>query len=573
MSNRQPPMQAPRQRPGAIPPHRLRQRQIRGDSQWVKVVPRQQARVQPPRVLATPMPVSRSPAPAHPPQERPLSRPQSIQGSGRLDSRSWAIIAGLGFVVITLFTCAAMTLGVGLVYAGGILPGVQVAGLSVGGMSSEDAAQKIAAEWDTVILRDGDRTFRVSTAALGIAVDAQRSAAQAYETGRGDGSPIEAMLGTVSISPAMTIDVEQLRRGLEQVALEVDIPPVDAGVQIVNGQVAERPPQAGRLLDVGAALALFADESEVADGVIDLTMVSVQPNVIDASAVVQAAASLLSRPLDINVYDPVTGDTVAWRVDPTQWAEWITATSDPSSSIGVSLSIQDEPLRDYLVAQSAVFDETRYIDVSEAVSAVRFAVAQNDTSPVLRVRHRERQHVVRSGESITSIAWDYGIPYPYIQDANNNISGVSIGQTITIPPADIFLDYDPIASKRVVVSISQQRVWVYENDALIWEWVASTGINDSPTWPGVYQILSFETNAYAGNWDLNMPWFMGVYRPIPGSDFTNGFHGFPTRGGGQLLWENSLGRKVTYGCILLSNTNVQLLWDWAETGVVVEIQA
>jgi lipoprotein-anchoring transpeptidase ErfK/SrfK len=68
-----------------------------------------------------------------------------------------------------------------------------------------------------------------------------------------------------------------------------------------------------------------------------------------------------------------------------------------------------------------------------------------------------------------------------------------------------------------------------------------------------------------------MPNFMGVYQPIPGADFTNGFHGFPTRGGGQLLWENSLGTRVTYGCILLSNTNIGLLYDWAEPGVVVEI--
>jgi lipoprotein-anchoring transpeptidase ErfK/SrfK len=52
----------------------------------------------------------------------------------------------------------------------------------------------------------------------------------------------------------------------------------------------------------------------------------------------------------------------------------------------------------------------------------------------------------------------------------------------------------------------------------------------------------------------------------------NGFHGFPTRGGSQLLWTNSLGRKVTYGCILLSSDNAATLYDWAEEGIVVEIQ-
>jgi len=125
----------------------------------------------------------------------------------------------------------------------------------------------------------------------------------------------------------------------------------------------------------------------------------------------------------------------------------------------------------------------------------------------------------------------------------------------------------------VIVSITNQTVKVYENNQLKWDWVASTGIPDSPTWTGIYQVQSHVDNAYAANWNLNMPNFMGVYQPVPNADFTNGFHGFPTRGGGQLLWENSLGRKVTYGCILLSNTNMQQLYSWAEEGVVVEIQA
>jgi lipoprotein-anchoring transpeptidase ErfK/SrfK len=163
------------------------------------------------------------------------------------------------------------------------------------------------------------------------------------------------------------------------------------------------------------------------------------------------------------------------------------------------------------------------------------------------------------------------VPYPWVQQANGGIQYVSAGQTITIPSPDNFFQYEPVKNKRIIVSISEQRVRVIENGQIKWDWAASTGINSSPTWPGIYQIISHYPNAYAGNWNLYMPQFMGVYQPIPGSDFTNGFHGFPTRGGGQILWENSIGTKVTYGCILLNNTNAKLLYDWAEEGVVVEI--
>ncbi len=115
-------------------------------------------------------------------------------------------------------------------------------------------------------------------------------------------------------------------------------------------------------------------------------------------------------------------------------------------------------------------------------------------------------------------------------------------------------------------------MWAYENGATKWEWVISTGISDSPTWPGIFQIQTHDGTAYAGNWNLWMPSFMGVYRPVPTSEFMNGFHGFPSRNGSQILWTSNLGAPITYGCILLSSTNAELLYDWAEEGVVVEIQ-
>ena len=79
-------------------------------------------------------------------------------------------------------------------------------------------------------------------------------------------------------------------------------------------------------------------------------------------------------------------------------------------------------------------------------------------------------------------------------------------------------------------------------------------------------MQSHEEEAYAADWGLSMPYFMGIYRPVPTSDFMNGFHGFPTRDGASLLWTGSLGYPVTYGCILLDTQNAALLYEWAEPG-------
>ena len=301
-------------------------------------------------------------------------------------------------------------------------------------------------------------------------------------------------------------------------------------------------------------------------------MAEIAPIVTDASPMVALAQQMLAQSFSINIFDPVTGDSVAWAIPADVWVSWLSGVS--SNNGNVSLNLSENAVRNYLTAQvNNTFDSSRSIDIESALATIQQAVANGNLQDIyVNVQHTTRQHIVQSGESITSIAWDYGVPYPYLQQLNNGLQSVSIGQSINIPAADTFLTEPVNPNKRIVVSISQQRVYVYENNQLKWDWSASTGIPDSPTWTGIYQIQSHVPNAYAGNWDLHMPNFMGVYQPIPGSSFTNGFHGFPTRGGGQLLWENSLGRKVTYGCILLSNTNIQQLYKWAETGVVVEIQ-
>jgi len=145
------------------------------------------------------------------------------------------------------------------------------------------------------------------------------------------------------------------------------------------------------------------------------------------------------------------------------------------------------------------------------------------------------------------------------------------GARIKIPSPDVLTPLPVVENKRIVVSISDQTMQAFEDGELKWDWKTSTGMDSSPTSPGIYQIQTHEEMAYAANWDLYMPWFMGIYRPVPGQEFMNGFHGFPSRDRRQLLWTKDLGRRVTYGCILLSSDNAKTLYDWAEEGVIVEI--
>jgi len=495
--------------------------------------------------------------------------------SARMPAARPLVWAGAGVLVVMLMTCAAVTLGMGIIYAGGILPGVSSGGVALGGLSETEGAAKLSQSWQAITVWDGSRAWKIDPAALGIVLDAQATAKSAYGAGR---SNLEALvpgiLGRAEVAPVVNVNLLAARAGLEERASEFNLDPLNAGVRLVNGRVEATEPVAGRALDMDATLAQLELNAGagLADGTLELVMQPVQPTITDAAPMIAQATRLLSSPLDIRVYDPVTGDSVYWTAMPEAWASWLTATSDASSSTGLTLTASDQPVRSFLNSKAAgAFDSTRYLDLDEAVTNVQQTIARGETTPYARVYHNDGQHVVQASETITSIAWDYGVPYLYIQQANGGITSLSPGQTITIPTPDTFMPYPVVADKRIVVSISGQRTTVYENGAVKWDWATSTGISDSPTWPGIYQIISHEPNAYAGNWDLWMPNFMGVYQPIPGADFTNGFHGFPTRGGWQLLWTNSLGTRVTYGCILLSDENAQALYHWAEAGVVVEI--
>jgi lipoprotein-anchoring transpeptidase ErfK/SrfK len=511
-----------------------------------------------------------APAPTYLPQRPPTRK------SRRSPVNALFFIVAGGLLLLAM-SCAAATLGVGLVYANGILPGVQSGGAALGGMSESEASRTLQNKWEHVIVRDGQRAWKFEPTALGIMLDSDATASAAYTYGRGNpANALLAILGHIELPPVVRVDFNVAQDGLRAAESQFDQPPVNAGVRFTNGKVESTPPINGRQLDIAATIARLQYDAggTFADGMLELAMQVVQPTVTDSTPILEQARRLLANPLDIRVFDPVTGDSVYWSVQPDQWSQWLSTVPTANSSTGFAISVNDSPVRDYLNQQeSTVFDASRYLKMDEAVASVQHMIAQGQTTPYVRVYHHDGQHLVQSGETLTSIAWDTGVPYLYIEQANNGLTNVSPGQTITIPSPDTFMPYSVDPDKRIVVSISRQKTWVYENGQLKWEWATSTGIPDSPTWPGIYQIISHEPNAYAANWNLWMPNFMGVYQPIPGADFTNGFHGFPTRGSSQLLWTNSLGTRVTYGCILLSNENAQALYNWAEEGVVVEIQA
>src|SRR5262245_40811186 len=146
------------------------------------------------------------------------------------------------------------------------------------------------------------------------------------------------------------------------------------------------------------------------------------------------------------------------------------------------------------------------------------------------------------------------------------VDEASVSAPVTAPQSAPRPSYG--GSKYILVDISEQHMYVYEGDVLIYSFVASTGI-ESSTRIGNFAVQSKIPNAYASTWNIWMPDWLGIYWS---HGLENGIHALPILSNGATLWEGFLGRPVSYGCVVLGTYNAQVLYDWAEIGTPVDIQ-
>src|SRR6266545_2097067 len=93
-----------------------------------------------------------------------------------------SILLGLLIFGASLFI---LILSTQIWYAGRIFPGVRVAGIDVGGLRPQEAADRINEgilypRQGKILLRDGDRIWVAAPAELGLSLDPQLSARSAY---------------------------------------------------------------------------------------------------------------------------------------------------------------------------------------------------------------------------------------------------------------------------------------------------------------------------------------------------------------------------------------------------------
>lgn len=329
---------------------------------------------------------------------------------------------------------------------------VTIDGQAVGGQSADEAAntlQQVNLTNQAVTMRDGDRSWSLTLASLGVGVDIPRTVQLATEAAPG-----------TDITPWYTIDLTQTQIQLFALSDQVNIAALPG-----------TPPQRGRAINIPVLLSRLYDNlrGELADGQLDLPMIDVEP---------------------------------------------------PA-------------------------EET-----------------------VVRYEGATTTHIVETGQELGLIARLYGVSMQDIINLNNltDPNLLYVGQELTIPAAGL---YSPsiadapspstTVGKSIVVSTTQQRIFAYENGQLIHSYLVSTGLPDTPTVLGDFQVYVkyVATDMSGPDYYLpQVPYTMYFYEGY-------GIHG--------TYWHNSFGRPMSHGCVNLPTSEAEWFFNWAEVGTPVRV--
>ncbi len=121
--------------------------------------------------------------------------------------------------------------------------------------------------------------------------------------------------------------------------------------------------------------------------------------------------------------------------------------------------------------------------------------------------------------------------------------------SVTAPTGDFWVD----------INLSQQMVYAYSGNTLLNSFVASTGTAEHPTVTGQYRIYVMYRYAdmRGPGYDLpNVPYVMYFYQGY-------GLHG--------TYWHSNFGTPMSHGCINLSTSDAQWIYEQARVGTIVNI--
>lgn len=457
-----------------------------------------------------------------------------------------------------------------------IFPNIYAMGLPVSDLTPLEAEAVITDYWNarlSIDIRvDGEHVEWVSPDELGLTVDAEAMAEDAKVAGFA-GIPF-----AYDVAPIVSVSHSRAQSVLLDLTESIYVQQYEAGYKWSGGRLITVPGRRGRHLDVKNSLKSLKESAAdvVLERRLNLQTIQLSPTVLDSAPFLDEALAFLDAGIRLKGYDPFRNDMMSFSVNQQTAAEWLIA--------GVNgLSVRQEAFGQFVDDQNEILIQGgRYIDKLRATKTLQAALISRAPEVILRLNYLPEEYQIIRKDTGYRIGRKHGIPYELIRDANPTIdwNSLVVGQSVQIPSRDVMIPEDPVPHKRIVVDLDEQWLVGFENGELIFDWGISSGREEAPTYPGIFQILTHDEKAFGGSFALcneagtncnqwEMAWFMGIYEVVPG--LMNGLHGAVLLPNGGYLGGGGVYEPSTFGCIMSVDSWAKQLYEWAEIGTMVEI--
>ena len=301
------------------------------------------------------------------------------------------VLAAFGLGLVTFMgICAAFIIGFQIWFAGRIYPGVNVAGVDLGGLTPAEAADEVSRaitfpESGRILLQDGQNGWVATPQELGLFLDPGATAASAYKVGRQGGlfDRLEVQFETWyrgrTIAPALLFDQRLAYFYLARLAEQINQPVIEANLGLQGTEVVVHSGKIGRTLDIEVSLALLSRQVQsLQDGLVPLVVKETPPFILDASQQAEIARRILSQPLTLTMPEGQSAEGSPWVFDQATLASMLTierVQDGDSETFEISLSSEmlltflsnlAPRLQTYPVNARFIFnDDTRQLDLLE----------------------------------------------------------------------------------------------------------------------------------------------------------------------------------------------------------------
>lgn len=462
-------------------------------------------------------------------------------------------------VVIGIFAFLSIC-AVGLVYYGmytkdKISFGVKVAGISIGGMTYENALDKIQESKNPylkqkITVQVNNENFSTTPSELGVDYEIQKAIDEAYGVGKQKNlfwrgvSLTESLISDIDFSLEIKHDEEKVDQFITMVTDEVNKYPQNASIKI----------EGVNLVDIPAIDGIGVDSKKLKKTILlNINHLNTQPivgqvEVLKAEIQTENFAQAKEQAKNITNYNiNLTFENQTYSITQAILMSWL---DFPINGSNISATISDEKMRGYVNSIAKKIDiqavDKKIADIDSAVlDEGKDGRALNRTALISTIKE-----ILNSKNNVgqnTTVALQ--------------VNNVARGEKIVRQPFTPGL----YPGKYIEVNVSTQTMYLWEGTNKIGEYQVSSGnVWSTPTPLGTRYVENKSSNAWSSKFKVYMPWWMSI-----GGGY--GIHELPYYPDGRREGESYLGRAVSHGCIRLGIGAAESVYNWADIGTPVYI--